>query len=80
MLYTRGRLKYVQILLENLKDRDHLENLLVDWILLKWILNKQGVRVWTELIWFRNGTGVAFMNMVMNIWVWVRIAQDHVQC
>jgi hypothetical protein len=43
--------------LENMKERDHLEDLLVDGsIILKSILNKQGVRVWTGLIWFRIGT------------------------
>jgi hypothetical protein len=33
---------------QNLKGRDHLEDLCVDEkIILKWILNKHGVRVWT---------------------------------
>jgi hypothetical protein len=36
-------------LLESLKGRDHLENLVVDGrIILEWILRKQGGKVWTR--------------------------------
>jgi hypothetical protein len=37
---------------ENLKGRDQLKELRVDgWIILKRILRKQGVRLWTEFMW-----------------------------
>jgi hypothetical protein len=37
--------------------RDHLENLGEDgWIILIWILGKQGMKVWTGCIWLRRGT------------------------
>jgi hypothetical protein len=43
---------------ENLKGRGYLENLHIDGrILLKLILQKYGVRVWTGFIWLRIGTG-----------------------
>jgi hypothetical protein len=38
--------------LENLKERNHLEDLGVDGkIILEGILGKQGVKVWTGFIW-----------------------------
>jgi len=41
---------------ENLKGRDHAEDLGVDGrIILEWILGKYGGRVWTGLIWLRIG-------------------------
>jgi hypothetical protein len=40
-----------EIRLENLKGRDHLEDLSVDGkITLEWILEKEGGKVWTECI------------------------------
>jgi hypothetical protein len=42
--------------LENLKGRDHLENLGVDWkIIFKWVLWKYDVKVWNGFIWLRIG-------------------------
>jgi hypothetical protein len=42
---------------ENLKGRDHLEDLGVDEkITSEWILGKQDGKVWTGLIWLRRGT------------------------
>jgi hypothetical protein len=39
---------------ENLKERDHLEGLCVDGIIiLKWILGKYGVRTKSRSTWFR---------------------------
>jgi len=57
--------------LENLKRRDHLEELGVDGrIILEWILKKQGIKMlgWIHLApdkyqWW------AFLNMIMNLWV-----------
>jgi len=43
--------------LENLKARDHLEDLSIDGKVLEWILGKYGGKVWTEYIWLRIGTG-----------------------
>jgi hypothetical protein len=43
--------------LENLKGRDHSEDLGIDGkIILEWILGKQGGEVWTGFIWLRIGT------------------------
>jgi hypothetical protein len=43
--------------LENLKGRDHLEDLGTDGsIILEQILGKQGGKVWTRCIWLRTGT------------------------
>jgi hypothetical protein len=41
--------------LENLKGRDHLEDLGVDGKILEWILGKWGGKMWTGCIWLRTG-------------------------
>jgi hypothetical protein len=42
---------------ESQKERDHYKDQDVGgWIILKWILERQGGVVWTELIWLRIGT------------------------
>jgi hypothetical protein len=42
---------------ENLKGRDHSEDIVVDGrITLEWILGKEGRKVWTECIWLVIGT------------------------
>jgi hypothetical protein len=47
-----------KVLVRNLKERNHLEDLGVDGrMALKWTLNnKQDARVWTSFIWLRIGT------------------------
>jgi hypothetical protein len=41
---------------ENLKEKDHSEELGVDGkIILEWILQKEGGKVWTGYIWLRIG-------------------------
>jgi hypothetical protein len=48
---------YTIFLLENLKGRDHSEDLGVNGrIIFECILGKQGGKVWTEFIWLRIGT------------------------
>jgi len=43
--------------LEIFKGREHLEDLGIDGkIILEWILDKFGGKVWTEFIWFRIGS------------------------
>jgi len=45
-------------LVENLKERDHSEDLGVNGnMTLQWILGKQGGKVWTGFIWLRIGIG-----------------------
>jgi len=41
---------------ENLKGRDHLEDLGVDGKILEWILEKKGGKVLIGCIWLRRGT------------------------
>jgi hypothetical protein len=42
---------------KNLKIRNYLENLSIDWrIILKWIFEIGDKRVWTGFIWFMTGT------------------------
>jgi hypothetical protein len=46
-----------RILLEELRERDHLEDLGVDgMVLLKWMFKKWGGRPWDGLNWFGIGT------------------------
>jgi hypothetical protein len=40
---------------ENLKGRDHSEDLGIDGEILEWILWKWGVNMWTGCIWLRIG-------------------------
>jgi hypothetical protein len=48
--------------LENLKVRDHLEDLGVDGkIILEWILGKYGERVWNRFVWLRTETGCGLL-------------------
>jgi hypothetical protein len=45
------------ILVEDLKGRDHLEDLSVEGrIILQWTLEKQGRKMWTGCIWLRIWT------------------------
>ena len=42
----------------NVRERDHLEDPGIDGrIILRWIITKWDVGVWTGLIWLRIGTG-----------------------
>jgi hypothetical protein len=48
---------HTKFLLENPKRRDHSKDLGADGrIILEWILEKNGAKVWTGCIWFRIGT------------------------
>jgi hypothetical protein len=48
---------HTTFLSENLKGRDHSENIGVDGrIILDWILGRYGGVVWTVFIWLRIGT------------------------
>jgi hypothetical protein len=41
---------------ENLKGRDHSEDLDIHRRILEWILEKQGSKLWIGIIWIRTGT------------------------
>jgi hypothetical protein len=46
-----------KILVENLKGRDHSEDLKADGrIMLEWTLGKYDEKVWTEFMWLWTGT------------------------
>jgi hypothetical protein len=48
---------HAQFWSENLKERDHSENLGADGkVILEYILGKYGGNVWTGFIWLRIGT------------------------
>jgi hypothetical protein len=57
------------ILVGNLKDRGHLEDLNVDRrIILEWILETQDGKLWTGFIWVRIETSSGlFVNTIMNL-------------
>jgi len=44
---------YVKFRSVNLKGTDHMQDVGVDGIILKWILKEQGMRVWITFTWFR---------------------------
>jgi hypothetical protein len=56
-----GEMRNTKFLSENLKVRDHSEDLGLDGRILEWILGKQDGRVWTGCIWLRIGTSGGFM-------------------
>jgi hypothetical protein len=46
----------------NLRERDHLENLVVDGrIIIKWVFGKWDVQARTALIWLRIGTAYVYL-------------------
>jgi hypothetical protein len=53
---------YTKLSLENLKGRDHLEDLDINrMIILEWISNKHIGRVWIGFIWLRRGTSATIL-------------------
>jgi hypothetical protein len=62
---------HTKFLSENLKSRDHSEDLDVyGRIILEFMLGKQGEKLWTGCIWLRTGTSgrvLGLVNTVMNI-------------
>jgi len=43
-------------ILDGKPERRHFGDLVADGIILKWILQKQDIKVWTGFIWLRIGT------------------------
>jgi len=53
---------HTEFWLETLKGRDHLEDIGVDGtIILEWILEKYGAKVWTGYIWISVGTSAGLL-------------------
>jgi len=46
---------------EDLRKRDHLEDLGIDGMILKWIFRKWNGEAWTGLLWLRIVTGGAHL-------------------
>jgi hypothetical protein len=56
-----------RVLFESVTETFHSEDLRVNvMILLKWILGKEGVRIWSGLIWLRIDTWRALMDTANN--------------
>jgi hypothetical protein len=50
---------HAKFLSVTVKGREHLEELGInDWIILEWVLGKQGGKVWTGFIWLRISDGI----------------------
>jgi hypothetical protein len=53
-----GREAYIALWWENLRERAHLGDSVVDGkIILRWLFRMWDVWIWTELSWLRIGTG-----------------------
>jgi hypothetical protein len=54
----RGEDRCIQVLGENLRERDHLEDPGIDGrIIVRWIFRKWDVGIWTGSSWISIGTG-----------------------
>ena len=49
--------EYTGVYGRNLRERDHLEDPLIDGRIILKLIFKKSVQTWTGLIWFRMGTG-----------------------
>jgi len=50
--------------LRDLMERNHLENIDVDWrIILRWIFKKWNGELWTVMTWLRIGRGIGLLVM-----------------
>jgi len=58
---AEGEERCILVLLVQLKERDHLEDLRTETIILKWNLKKWDDKVWTGLIWLRTCTNGGFL-------------------
>jgi hypothetical protein len=51
-----GEERCILVLVVQMKERDYLEDLGIDTIILKYNLKKWDEKAWTGLIWLRRGT------------------------
>jgi hypothetical protein len=61
-------MKWIKNLVRKSEGKDSFENLCIDGrIILRWILNKYCMKVWTGYIWLRIGSKAWSYEPVMNI-------------
>jgi hypothetical protein len=59
-----------KVLIRNMTGKDYFKNLHVNWRILKWMLKKYGVRVWTAFTCLRTGSlGREYRDYLSGCWL-----------